>query len=69
MNYSLTGKARIAAKAVMMSKHARAANISNYANREATKTVTPRLKWSFDGATISWVGKTLVDRSKSLKVN
>ena len=46
-----------------------AANVANYANREATKTVTPRLKWSFDGATISWVGKTLVDRSKSLKVN
>jgi len=69
MNYSLVGKARRAAKNTMQSKQVRAANVANYANREATKTVTQRLKWSFDGATISWVGKTLVDRSKSLKVN
>ena len=69
MNYSLVGKARRAAKNTMQSKRVHAANVANYANREATKTATPRLKWSFDGESVYWVGKTLVDRSKSLKVN
>ena len=32
MNYSLTGKARVAAKNTMQSKQAVAANVANYAN-------------------------------------
>ena len=37
MNYSLTGKARVAAKNTMQSKTARSANVAVYANREASR--------------------------------
>ncbi len=50
MNYSLVGKAR--AKNTMQSKQVRAANVANYANREATKTVTRGALSGRDGATI-----------------
>jgi hypothetical protein len=69
MNYSLVGKARRAAKNTMQSKQVRAANVANYANREASTAIKNRLKWSFDGETCSWVCKKMVDRSKSLKVS
>lgn len=70
MNYSLTGKARIAAKAVMVSKHARAANISNYANREATRQLGDICfkMGGLGGCYTEYVHQT-IDRSKSLKVN
>lgn len=38
MNYSLTGKARVAAKNAMQSKTARSANVATYANREASRS-------------------------------
>jgi len=69
MNYSLVGKARRAAKNTMQSKQVRAANVANYANREASKTIKTSLKWSFDGEICSWVCKKMVDRRKSLIVN
>ena len=37
MNYSLVGKARVAAKNTMQSKTARSANVAVYANREASR--------------------------------
>ena len=37
MNYSLVGKARVAAKNTMQSKTARSSNIATYANREASR--------------------------------
>lgn len=38
MNYSLTGKARVAAKNTMRSKKAHCANIETYACREASRS-------------------------------
>lgn len=38
MNYSLVGKARVAAKNTMQSKTARSANVAVYANREASRS-------------------------------
>ena len=69
MNYSLVGKARRAAKNTMQSKQVRAANVANYANREASTTIKTRLKWSANGETVAWVCQKVIDRSKSLKVN
>ena len=69
MNYSLVGKARRAAKNTMQSKQVRAANVANYANREATAETKCHLKWLDDGETVAWVCQKVIDRSKSLKVN
>ena len=69
MNYSLTGKARRAAKNTMQSKRVRAANVANYANREATAETKCRLKWSDDGETLTFSYRKISDRSKSLNVN
>lgn len=68
MNYSLVGKARVAAKNTMQSKRAVAANVANYANHiknSSTKTTT---SCSFDGQTLAWVCKKVPDRSKMLNV-
>lgn len=71
MNYALTGKSRIAAKSVMMSKRNVLKNISNFANRAATKaSLSPNISATgFCGMVIevTWVSGT-VDRSKTTKV-
>ena len=70
MNYSLTGKARVAAKNTMQSKRAVAANVKHYAQREGGRT---QRILSFAGADVSgkilfkWV-KGTVNRSNSLNV-
>ncbi len=69
MNYSLVGKARRAAKNTMQSKQVRAANVANYANREATAETKCHLKWSDDGETLTFSYRKISDRSKSLNVN
>ena len=69
MNYSLVGKARRAAKNTMQSKRVRAANVANYANREATAETKCHLKWSDDGETLTFSYRKISDRSKSLNVN
>lgn len=68
MNYSLVGKARVAAKNTMQSKTARSANVANYANHIKNSSTKTSMKWSFDGQTLAWVCKKMPDRSKSLKV-
>lgn len=68
MNYSLTGKARRAAKNTMQSKRVRAANVANYSNREATAETKCHLKWSDDGETLTFSYRKISDRSKSLNV-
>ncbi len=70
MNYSLTGKARRAAKNTMQSKQVRAANVANYANREKTRTIkAPYFSATgFCGDTeITLIGGS-IDRSKTTKV-
>ena len=70
MNYSLTGKARRAAKNTMKSKQVRAANVANYASREATRQLGGScFKFGgFGDYCIEYVRQT-IDRSKSLNVN
>jgi|GWRWMinimDraft_5_1066013.scaffolds.fasta_scaffold01592_2 hypothetical protein len=70
MNYSLVGKARRAAKNTMQSKRVRAANISNYASREATRQLGGICfkMCGLGGCYTEYVHQT-IDRSKSLKVN
>lgn len=70
MNYSLVGKARVAAKNTMQSKRAVAANVKHYAQREGGRT---QRILSFAGTDVSgkilfkWV-KGTVNRSNSLNV-
>jgi len=48
----------------MQSKRVRAANVANYANREASTTIKTRLKWSANGETVAWVCQKVFDRFK-----
>ena len=70
MNYSLTGKARVAAKNTMQSKTARSANVAVYANREASRGQKV-LAFAGEGKNgemlLKWV-KGTVNRSNSLNV-
>jgi len=70
MNYALTGKARRAAKNTMQSKQVRAANVANYANREATRQLGGSCfkMGGLGGCYTEYVHQT-IDRSKSLNVH
>lgn len=70
MNYSLTGKSRVAEKNAMQSKTARFANVTTYANREASrnqKFLAIAGKGKNDEMLFKWV-KGLLNQSKPLRV-
>ena len=68
MNYSLTGKARISAKAAMQSKRVCSANVANYANHIKSSATKTSMKLSFDGQTLAWVCKKMPDRKNPLNI-
>lgn len=73
MNYSLIGKARKSAKATMKTNAKYAANVANYANRDATKMqglscYTFGAKGGLGGGYYVEQISGTVDRSKKLNV-